>query len=88
MVVWFLLAGNDPGELRKVFADFYSVRENPGGIALWKWKKTCWICAPENAKQEILAAFAGFGAVEFSSAPPPADLEFFHGDSKALAGPS
>lgn len=85
MTHWFLLAGTDPNELRKVFADFYAARDLPQGIALWKWKKTCWICSPENSKQEILAAFAKFRVVEFASAPSPADLEFLHGDDKALA---
>ncbi len=84
MVLWFLVAGNEPDELRKVFAHFFAAHHSPRGIALWRWKKTCWICSPDHAKQDILTAFARFGAVEFSSAPSPADLEFLHGDSKAL----
>ncbi len=88
MRVWFLLAGNDPNELQKAFADFYSARNHPRGLALWRWKKTCWICSPEKEKQAILGDFARFGAVEFSSAPSPADLEFLHGDRKALTGHS
>jgi hypothetical protein len=88
LVSWFLLAGNDPDELRKAFAVFYSARGFPRGVALWKWKRTCWICSPRTVKDDILAAFVRFGAVEFSSAPSPADLEFLHGDAKALTVPS
>lgn len=85
MALWFMLAGNEPEKLKKIFIDFYSHLDLPQGIALWKWKNSCWICSPENFKQEILSTFSRFGAIEFSSAPPPTDIEFMGGDNKSIA---
>lgn len=85
MRVWFLLAGNDPEELKSSFIKFYSSHSLPRGIALWKWKRTCWICSPKSFEHQILTAFDNFGAIEFSSAPSPEDLEFIYGDERSLA---
>jgi hypothetical protein len=84
MLHWFLLAGNDTEKLKTKFISFFSDHTSPTGIALWKWKKTCWICAPANFKQDILAAFVNYGIIEFSSAPSPSDIEFMYGDDKSL----
>jgi hypothetical protein len=84
MLYWFLLAGNEPEKLKIKFADYFYSHKFPRGVALWKWKKTCWICAPEKFKQDILSAFISFGIIEFSSAPSPSDIEFLHGDNNAL----
>jgi hypothetical protein len=84
MLYWFLLAGNEPEKLKIRFMSFFSDRNFPKRIALWKWKKTCWICSPESFKQDILATFANYGIIEFSSAPSPSDIEFIYGDNKSL----
>jgi hypothetical protein len=84
MLYWFLLAGNEPEKLKTKFISFFSDHNSPGGMALWKWKKTCWICSPENFKQDILATFVNYGIIEFSSAPSPSDIEFIYGDAKSL----
>jgi len=84
MRTWFLVAGNDPEKLKRLFTNYFSERSFQRGIALWKWKKTCWICAPDNFTQDILSAFAKNGITEFSSAPSPLDLEFISGDAYAL----
>jgi hypothetical protein len=84
MLHWFLLAGNDSDKLKTRFISFYNDMDVPFGIALWKWKRTCWICAPENFKQNILTAFNNCGIIEFSSAPSPSAIEFLHGDKNAL----
>jgi hypothetical protein len=81
---WFLLAGNDPDKLKILFVNYISTHSSSRGIALWKWKKTCWICSPDHLTQDILRAFVKFGITEFSSAPSPSDLEFIHGDRNAL----
>jgi hypothetical protein len=83
---WFLLAGNEPDKLKTKFISFFSDRHSPRGIALWKWKKTCWICAPEKFKQDILSSFIKYGIIEFSSAPSPSDIEFICGDKNSLDG--
>jgi hypothetical protein len=83
MVNWFLLAGNEPEKLKSLFVSFFSDHNFPQGMALWKWKKTCWIISPENFKQNILTSFKKFGIVEFSSAPSSSDLEFIFGDDKS-----
>jgi hypothetical protein len=88
MPIWFLLAGNEPRELKEKFDDFFSQHNFPQGIALWKWKRSCWICSPEKFKGEILAAFTKYGVVEFSSAPSTTDIEFMCGDDNALTVPS
>jgi hypothetical protein len=82
--MWFLLPGHDPDKLKKEFSVFFSNNAFPQGIALWKWKKTCWICSPEKFKQDILDTFLNYGIIEFSSAPSPSDLEFIHGDINSL----
>ncbi|RPI04538.1 MAG: hypothetical protein EHM64_09630 [Ignavibacteriae bacterium] len=84
MVYWFLLAGSDAEKLKTKFVNFYSEHKFPPGIALWKWKKTCWICSPVKFKDEILASFVQYGIIEFSSAPSPSDIEFLYGDENAL----
>ena len=84
IVHWFLLAGNDPEKLKAKFITFFSDHSFPGGVALWKWKRTCWICSPEKYRLDILSTFVNFGIIEFSSAPPPTDIEFFYGDVNAL----
>ena len=84
MRTWFLVAGNEPENLKRLFVRFYSDHYFPRGVALWKWKKTCWICSPENFKQDILTTFIKFGITEFSSAPNYSDLEFMYGDVHAL----
>jgi len=84
MLYWFLVAGNEPEKLKTEFIGFFSRRYSPRGIALWKWKRTCWICSPEKFKQDVLTTFADYGIIEFSSAPSPADIQFIHGDDKAL----
>ena len=81
---WFLLAGNEPEKLKTLFGSFFASHHFHQGIALWKWKKTCWICSPDNFKQAILTTFINFGIVEFSSAPSPSDLEFMCGDDKSI----
>jgi hypothetical protein len=83
MLNWFLLAGNEPEKLKTLFVSFFSSRNFPQGITLWKWKKTCWISSPENFQQDILTTFKEFGIVEFSSAPCSSDLEFIFGDNKS-----
>jgi len=84
MLHWFLLAGNDTEKLKAKFISFYYKLNFPGGMALWKWKKTCWICTPEKFKQDVLGSFAKYGIIEFSSAPSPSDIEFLYGDMKSL----
>jgi hypothetical protein len=84
MLHWFLLAGNDPEKLKIRFISFYDDLNLPFGLALWKWKRTCWICAPDKLKQNILTTFNNYGIIEFSSAPSPSDIEFLHGDANAL----
>lgn len=81
---WFLVAGNDPEKLKRLFVSFFSDHYFQRGMALWRWKKTCWICSPDNLTQDILKAFVKFGITEFSSAPSPSDLEFMYGDVNAL----
>jgi len=84
MLHWFLLAGNEPEKLKTKFISFFSDHHFPKGVALWRWKKTCWICSPMNFKQEILTTFVHFGIIEFSSAPSPSDVEFIYGDINSL----
>jgi hypothetical protein len=84
MLCWFLLAGNDTEKLKTKFIGFFSDRHYPKSVALWKWKKTCWICSPQNFKQDILTSFENYGIIEFSSAPSPSDIEFMYGDDKSL----
>jgi len=84
MLCWFLLAGNEPDKLKTKFISFFSDHNFPKSIALWKWKKTCWICSPESFKQDILTTFINYGIIEFSSAPSPSDIEFIYGDDKSL----
>jgi len=84
MLYWFLLAGNEPENLKTRFISFFSDHNFPKGMALWKWKKTCWICSPEIFKQDILTTFANYGIIEFSSAPSPSDIDFMYGDDKSL----
>jgi len=84
MLCWFLLAGNGPEKLKTEFISYFSAHNNPKGIALWKWKRTCWICSPESFKLDILTAFDNYGIIEFSSAPSPSDIEFIYGDNKSL----
>ncbi len=83
MLLWFLLAGNEPEKLKTQFINFFSDHNFPRGIALWKWKNTCWICSPENL-QDILTSFVNYGIIEFSSAPVSSDIEFICGDDKSL----
>jgi hypothetical protein len=85
MAHWFMLAGNEPEKLQKTFLDFFSGHHSPEGIALWKWKRSYWICSPEKYKQKILTTFAGHGIIEFSSAPSPVDIEFVSGDKSSLS---
>lgn len=84
MLHWFLLAGNDLESLKSEFIVFFSDHNFPRGMALWKWKKTCWICAPESFKNDILAVFIHYSVIEFSSAPSPSDTEFIYGDANSL----
>ena len=84
MLYWFLIADNEPEKLKTKFISFFSDNKFPAGVALWKWKKTCWICSPEKFKKNILSTFGNYGIIEFSSAPSPSDIEFLHGDSNAL----
>jgi hypothetical protein len=84
MCCWFLLAGNQPEKLKTKFASFFSYHKSPQGVALWKWKNTCWICSPEKYKEEILATFNTYGITEFSSAPASSEIEYMHGDADAL----
>jgi hypothetical protein len=84
MIYWFLLAGNEPEKLKTKFISFFSDNNFPAGVALWKWKKTCWICSPEKFRKNILTTFIHYGIIEFSSAPSPSDIEFLHGDINAL----
>ena len=88
MPLWFLLTGNEPEELKKTFMAFHSSLNFPRGMALWKWKKTCWICSPEKFRGEILHRFSDYRVIEFSSAPSPTDIEFMYGDDRALLGTS
>lgn len=85
MPIWFLLAGNEPEKLKTQFISFFSKHNFARGIALWKWKKTCWICAPEKFKQDILTSFVKYGVIEFSSAPILSEIEFISGDEKSLS---
>jgi hypothetical protein len=85
MLYWFLLAGNDSESLKTRFISFYSEHHFPKGVALWKWKKTCWICSPANLKIDILATFDNYGIIEFSSAPSPSVIEFIYGDVNSLS---
>jgi hypothetical protein len=84
MLIWFLLAGNEPEKLKKKFISFFSYHSFPHGTALWRWKNTCWICSSENFKKDILATFSSYGIVEFSSAPSASEIEFIYGDVDAL----
>jgi hypothetical protein len=84
MSCWFLLAGLEPEKLRAKFVSFYSYKSLPQGVALWKWKKTFWICSPENYKDDILNVFNSYGITEFFSAPSPSELEFIYGDASSL----
>jgi hypothetical protein len=84
MLIWFLLAGNEPEKLKKKFISFFSYHGFPQGTALWRWKNTCWICSTEIYKKDILATFSSYGIVEFSSAPSASEIEFMHGDVNAL----
>jgi hypothetical protein len=84
MLQWFLLSGSEPEKLKTDFIGFYTSHRSAQGMALWKWKKTCWICAPEKFNRTILTAFAKYRVVEFSSAPSPSDIEFIYGDEKSL----
>lgn len=84
MPLWFMLAGNEPERLKKTFIDFFSRNDLPHGTALWKWKRSCWICSPEKFRQEILTTFDAYGIIEFASAPSPADIEFMCGDKHSL----
>jgi hypothetical protein len=84
MRVWFMLTGNEPEKLKETFLEFFSNENLPQGVALWKWKRSCWICSPEKYRQEMLASFARFGIIEFASAPSPTDIEFMSGDASSL----
>ncbi len=84
MLLWFLLAGNEPEKLKIQFISFFSAHNSPRGMALWKWKKTCWISSPGNFKKDILASFVNYGIIEFSSAPSSSDIEFIYGDDKSF----
>lgn len=84
MRTWFMVAGNEPEKLRGTFLDFYSRQSLPRGIALWRWKRSYWICSPEKFRQDLLNAFVQFGIVEFSSSPPASDIEFISGDATSL----
>jgi hypothetical protein len=79
-----MLTGNEPEKLQETFLDFFSTHDFPRGVALWKWKRSCWICSPEKFKQEILITFTRYGVIEFSSAPSPTDIEFMSGDATSL----
>ena len=85
MLLWFLLAGTETEELKKKFNEFCSFHKLPNGLALWKWKKTCWICSPDKYRNEILSVFTRYNVIEFSSAPSPTDVEFLCGDKQALS---
>jgi len=84
MRVWFMLTGNEPDKLKETFIEFFFSHNLPQGIALWKWKRSCWICSPEQYRQEILTIFARYGIIEFASAPSPKDIEFMSGDATSL----
>ena len=84
MVQWFLLSGSEPEKLKTDFIDFFTGHHSPRGMALWKWKKTCWICTPEKFHRDVLSAFVKYRVVEFSSAPSPSDIEFIYGDETSL----
>jgi hypothetical protein len=84
MLCWFLLAGNETDKLKMKFINYFSGHNFHRGLALWKWKKTCWICSPVEFKQDILAKFGKYGVIEFSSAPSPSDIEFICGDENSL----
>jgi hypothetical protein len=84
MRIWFMLTGNEPEKLNETFMEFFSSQNLPQGVALWKWKRSCWICSPEKYRQEILTAFVRFGIIEFASAPSSADIEFMRGDATSL----
>jgi hypothetical protein len=84
MPLWFMLTGNEPERLQETFLDFFSNHDLPQGVALWKWKRSCWICSPEKFRQEILITFTRYGVIEFSSAPPMTDIEFMSGDATSL----
>jgi len=84
MLCWFLLAGDGSEILKTEFISFFSAHNFPKGMALWKWKRTCWICSPESYKQDILTAFDNHRIIEFSSAPSASDIEFIYGDDKSL----
>jgi hypothetical protein len=84
MVCWFLVASNEPEKLKAKFASYFSYNDFPQGIALWKWKNTCWICSPARYKEDILATFNSYGITEFSSSPFPSELEFLNGDINSI----
>jgi hypothetical protein len=88
MPLWFMLTGNDPNSLNKTFHKFINDHSLPAGVALWRWKRSCWICSPEKFRYDILSAFTRFSVIEFSSAPSPDDLEFIYGDNTSLSPPS
>jgi hypothetical protein len=79
-----MLTGNEPERLQETFLDFFSSHDLPQGMALWKWKRSCWICSPEKLRQDILVAFTRYEVIEFSSAPSPTDIEFLSGDPSSL----
>lgn len=85
MRIWFLLAGTEPDKLKVKFDSFCEKHRTVKKVALWKWKNSYWLCAPEEHKHEILHEFADFRIVEFASAPSPTDIEFVAGDDNALA---
>ncbi len=82
MIKWYLLAGNEPEELRKSFIEFFTSKENYTNLALWKWKSTFWICAEGSYHQELIKEFHRFNIIEFMSAPTKTDIEFIYGDKK------
>jgi hypothetical protein len=79
-----MLAGTNPEKLKEAFLHFFSSNNAPHDVTLWRWKKSYWICAPEKFRQEILVSFVGYGIIEFSSAPPPTDIEFIGGDASSV----
>jgi len=83
-----MLAGNEPEKLKGIFIKFFLDHNYPQGVTLWKWKRSCWICSPEEFRHEILNTFSRFGIVEFSSSPSPSDIEFMSGDAASLTHPS
>jgi hypothetical protein len=84
MLLWFMLTGNEPERLQETFLKFFSSNNLPHGVALWKWKRSCWICSPEKFRQDVLITFSNYQVIEFSSAPSPSDLEFISGDATSL----